>query len=222
MKGDFHIHSSYSDGELSPKEIVILAKRVGLDVISISDHNTVDGVEEAIKESKKVNIKVVPAIELSTRYKGNRVHILGYFNSKIYKNKKFLNGLKLLKLRKINEFKNKIFNEKVISKKKSKISLEDGIKFLKMFNGKVILAHPVCLRKRILNEVLKFDFDGIEAIHSRNTIKDTKYFLNLAEENGYIYTAGSDFHKLFDSHDKHGMIGNVYLELKNIDKLFGF
>ena len=97
MKGDFHIHSSYSDGELSPKEIVILAKRVGLDVISISDHNTIDGIEEAMKESKKVNINVVPAIELSTRYNGNKVYILGYFNSKMYKNKKFLNGLKFFK-----------------------------------------------------------------------------------------------------------------------------
>ena len=52
-----------------------------------------------MKESKKVNINVVPAIELSTRYKGNKVYILGYFNSKMYKNKKFLNGLKFLKLK---------------------------------------------------------------------------------------------------------------------------
>lgn len=222
MKGDFHIHSNYSDGELSPREIVILAKRVGLDVISIADHNTVGGVEEAIKEGKKINIKVIPAIELSTRYKGKKVHILGYFNSKIYKNKDFLNGLRLLSLGKIKEFKNNILREETCSKEKKKISLGCGIKFLKKFNGKVILAHPVCLDKKILKEILNFDFDGIEAIHSRNSSYDTEYFIKLAKENRYIYTAGSDFHKLFDSHSKHGMIGNTYLEIKDIDKLFCF
>lgn len=188
MKGDFHIHSIYSDGALSPKEIVILAKREGLDAISIADHNTVDGVEEAMNEGKKHKIKVIPAIELSTRYKGNRVHILGYFNYKIYKNKEFLYGLKLLKKGKIKEFKDKVLKEEYKGGEKKKISLESGIKFLKMFKGKIILAHPVCIRnKKILTEILNYDFDGIEAIHSKNTKKDTEYFKNIAEKKD-IYT----------------------------------
>lgn len=221
MKGDFHIHSTISDGELTPKEIVSLAKEKGLDVIAITDHNSVNGVLEGIEEGKKLGIKVVPALELSTRYKGKRVHMLGYFNWDIYNDIRFINALKLVKKGRINEFKKLIFKEEDSSSNK-KLSVKDGIRFLKIFKGIVILAHPVAIDKDILNEVLEYEFNGIEAIHSRNSEKDTEYFVKLAKENGYIYTAGSDFHKKNDTSKKHGTIGGVYLELNDIDKLFGF
>jgi len=51
-KGDFHIHSTESDGELKPGEIVLLAKDRHLDIISITDHNTVSGNAQAIKVGK--------------------------------------------------------------------------------------------------------------------------------------------------------------------------
>lgn len=222
MRGDFHIHSKNSDGELSPREIVILAKGVGLDAIAIADHNTVEGVEEAAKEGRKRKIKVIPALELSTRYRGERVHILGYFDYKIYKNKKFIKGLQLIRDGKIREFRKEYLKDDREGRYRKKLDLEEGIVFLKKFKAKVILAHPVTVRSDLLYEILKYDFDGIEAIHSKNTNKDTEYFINIAKEKGYIYTAGSDFHRMFDSKNKYSMLGYIYLEINDIDKLFGF
>lgn len=222
MRGDFHIHSKSSDGELSPREIVILAKGVGLDAIAIADHNTVDGIEEAVKEGKKRKIKIIPALELSTRYRGERVHVLGYFNYKVYKNKKFVKGLQLIREGKIKEFRKEYLKDDREEKHRKKLAVEEGIAFLKKFKAKVILAHPVTVRRDLLHEVLKYDFDGIEAIHSKNTKSDTEYFINIAKERGYIYTAGSDFHRMFDSKNKYSMLGFIYLDLKDIDKLFSF
>ena len=96
-KGDFHIHSSGSDGELKPGEIVLLAKDRKIDIISITDHNTISGVKQAVNTGNIYGIKVIPGIELSTRYKGNRIHILGYFYNEIYENERFIKTLELIR-----------------------------------------------------------------------------------------------------------------------------
>ncbi|MFC1559611.1 PHP domain-containing protein [Candidatus Margulisiibacteriota bacterium] len=80
MPADLHIHTNFSDGLLSPEEVVREAKKAGLTVIAISDHDTVDGVEPAIAEAKKIGgIEVIPAVEFSTDVPGTEIHILGYF-----------------------------------------------------------------------------------------------------------------------------------------------
>ena len=80
-RGDFHIHSNESDGELKPGEIVLLAKERHLDIIAITDHNKVSGNKQAVIVGEIHGVKVIPGIELSTRYKGNRVLILGFFTN---------------------------------------------------------------------------------------------------------------------------------------------
>ena len=65
-KGDFHIHSTYSDGSLTPSQVVRLAKERHVDIMAITDHNNIDGIDEAIIEGRKNNITVIPGVELST------------------------------------------------------------------------------------------------------------------------------------------------------------
>lgn len=79
MKLDLHIHSTASDGSCTPTEVVERAEAVGLDVIALSDHDTVAGVDEAVQAAKGRPLDVVPAVELSSTYKGEDVHVLGYF-----------------------------------------------------------------------------------------------------------------------------------------------
>ena len=112
-KGDFHIHSTCSDGGLTPSEIVKLAKRKEVDIISITDHNNTDGIDEAIEEGKSQGIRVIPSVELSTRYNKCRVHVLGYFKDDSYNNE--LLKIVLLKVRQgnIKELR-KIFYNKAI------------------------------------------------------------------------------------------------------------
>lgn len=78
-KVDFHIHTNYSDGEATPVEIVRRAKELDYDMISITDHDGVDGVREALIAGETAQIKVVPGIELATETEeGIGLHILGY------------------------------------------------------------------------------------------------------------------------------------------------
>ena len=79
MKCDLHIHTTYSDGKYPPEKVVKFAYDAGLSHISITDHDTVCGVEEAIEHGKKYGLVVIPGIEFSSFFDGRDVHILGYF-----------------------------------------------------------------------------------------------------------------------------------------------
>lgn len=76
---DLHVHSNCSDGTLSPEEVVLYAKSKGLSAIALTDHDTVTGIDHAIKKGLEVGITVVPGIEFSADYMGKEVHILGYY-----------------------------------------------------------------------------------------------------------------------------------------------
>ena len=75
---DLHLHTTMSDGTDSPDELVIKAKRKGLSVISITDHETVAGLAVAKKAGKKYGVTVIDGVEISAQYKGFEVHILGF------------------------------------------------------------------------------------------------------------------------------------------------
>lgn len=79
MSIDLHIHSTFSDGTLRPAELVAMARRKHLSAISITDHDTMDGVKEAMDAGKQVGIEVVPGLEISVEHNGEYMHILGYF-----------------------------------------------------------------------------------------------------------------------------------------------
>lgn len=80
MSIDLHLHTTASDGRLTPEELVDLAAERGLSVIAITDHDTVEGIDHALKQAERYpGLKVVPGIELSTHAPGNELHLLGYF-----------------------------------------------------------------------------------------------------------------------------------------------
>ena len=77
---DLHLHSTASDGRLSPREVVRLAAGQGLKQMSISDHDSTEGLAEAFEESKNFpGLRIIPGIELSTDVPGDEIHMLGYF-----------------------------------------------------------------------------------------------------------------------------------------------
>jgi len=76
---DLHIHTSFSDGTLSPEEAVKIAKEAGLSAIAITDHDNTDGIEPALKHGAKIGIEVIPGIELSCEYNSTEIHMLGYY-----------------------------------------------------------------------------------------------------------------------------------------------
>lgn len=75
---DLHTHSVCSDGSMTPAEVVRAARDAGLSAIALSDHDTTDGVAEAMAEGDRLGIEVIPAIELSAASE-TETHILGYY-----------------------------------------------------------------------------------------------------------------------------------------------
>ncbi len=79
-KVDLHIHSSVSDGRLSPADIVHKAAELGLTIIAIADHDSVDGIAPALVAAQAFpRLKVIPCVEISTDVPNGEVHVLGYF-----------------------------------------------------------------------------------------------------------------------------------------------
>lgn len=78
-RADLHVHSNASDGVWDPAEIVRKAAEIGLGGVAIADHDTVDGLAEAIEAAKDAGVTFVPAVEINTDYRQTEVHILGFF-----------------------------------------------------------------------------------------------------------------------------------------------
>ena len=76
---DLHTHSTASDGKLSPAELMRHAKAMGVEVIALTDHDTLSGLEEASGEAKKIGIEFIPGIEISAENNPGTLHMLGYF-----------------------------------------------------------------------------------------------------------------------------------------------
>lgn len=77
---DLHVHSTCSDGSLTPEELVSLAQKTGLAAFALTDHDTTDGIDRAIRAAEEVGpgLEVIPGIEFSTRRFHRDIHILGY------------------------------------------------------------------------------------------------------------------------------------------------
>lgn len=95
-KIDLHIHTKCSDGALTPKEVIDEAVRNGVSVIAISDHDTIEAYNNNLYEyAKDKNIKIINAVEISTKAKKSGIHVLGY-NFDI-NDKEFKDGLSSLR-----------------------------------------------------------------------------------------------------------------------------
>lgn len=141
---DLHTHSTASDGSLTPRKLVRHAKNMGLQAIALTDHDTIDGIEQAIDEGEKVGLEVIAGLEISVDF-DPEMHILGYFFNGTYKNiTGVLDGLikkrdernpKIIK--KLNELGFDINMEEVTSQAEGKVVARPHIARVLMNKGYV-------------------------------------------------------------------------------------
>lgn len=216
-KGDFHIHSNASDGKYSPTEIIILSKITQIDMIAIADHNTTDGISEAIEAGRKYGVSIIPAVELSSKFNNESIHLLGYFKNNLYQDDKFQEILQLVKFHRFKKVRKILENYINLELKEGALSVLEGINLLKSFGASVVLAHPMRISAKNINQILNLPFDGIEAKYSNADFNTTLYFITLALTKFSFYTAGSDFHSIKSKNTKHSFIGTVYLNKNEIE-----
>jgi len=75
---DLHMHSRHSDGTDEPARIVVLAAAAGLQAVSLTDHDSIDGLQEASEAGKRLGVRVIAGAELSAEFQGHEVHLLAY------------------------------------------------------------------------------------------------------------------------------------------------
>lgn len=176
---DLHIHTTASDGVMTPSEVVRYAKRKGLQAIAITDHDTINGVSEGLEEGSRIGFEVIPAIELSIEYVLGSMHLLGYF---IEIDHPFLNE-KLRELQKARAERNPRMIEK-LNRLGIPITYEDVLKVSgggqvgrphfaqvlveKRYVGSYQEAFELYLKKGAPAYVDKFRLTSREAIHIIN------------------------------------------------------
>ena len=135
-KVDFHVHSTCSDGLLTPENVVKRAYEKSVKYLALTDHDTVSGLDIAKAKAKSLGINFIPGIELSTNYNKESIHILGFFKDESYKDQKLIDYLDELKERR------NIRAIKMIEKLKEEFNIIiDKDKLFKKANGGVI-ARP--------------------------------------------------------------------------------
>ncbi|MBQ8080631.1 MAG: PHP domain-containing protein [Clostridia bacterium] len=76
---DLHAHTTASDGSYTPEELVRYAKEKGLGAVAVTDHDTIDGLERAVREGQRIGQRVIPGIEITTGLEGCEIHMVGLF-----------------------------------------------------------------------------------------------------------------------------------------------
>lgn len=122
MKIDLHTHTTASDGKLSPQQLINKAVEENIDVIAITDHDTVNGLIN-LEEGEAEALKIIPGIEISTRQKCS-IHILGYFID--IHNKELLRKIEKIEVYRMREIKQVVKN--LADNIDSSISVRDIIK----------------------------------------------------------------------------------------------
>ncbi len=253
FRADLHCHTTFSDGSLTPTEIIYLAKEKKLQGLSITDHDTFLGYEEALPVAKECNIQLISGIECSSEYNDEPVHILGYAfslnnpkinsfselcqNHRIERNRSILKKLKergmkveeeellysfsdeahkgslgrphianlLVKkgyVKNIQDaFKRLLAEGKPCYTHGQKVSIQDTINIIHSAGGLACIAHPHFIkRKRIVKDLLTYDFDGIEVYYACFPSNKEKKWLQIARGKKWLATGGSDFHGMPKPH----------------------
>lgn len=243
MRADLHCHSTHSDGSYTPRELISLAKEIGLTALAITDHDAISSFDEVVEPE----IALLSGVELSTTQGTTQVHVLGYAfdlkskvmhdfcaacrHQRVERNELILEKLSskgfvinksdfvkatddtvtaygrphiafaMVKkgyVKSIQEaFKRYIGEGKSCYIPGKKYSVEEGIDIIHQAGGKAVIAHPhLIYEKNVVQELLKMDFDGLEAYYSKFPESVNMKWVKIAEEHDLLATGGSDFHGL--------------------------
>lgn len=214
MSIDLHIHSTFSDGTMTPREIVNLAFQKGLKAISITDHDTFAGVEEALVAGRELGLEVVSGIELSARNGAISVHLLGYlFN---HNDNTFESVLHKIQLGRI------IRNLKIIEKLQE-MDIEVSVEEVEEFSVTGLVGRPHIARLLVTKgfvDTMDEAFDLYlgakgKAYVSRYQFSIPEAIFNIKAAGGLailahpynIYKDGNDFERKIDEMVEMGLAG---------------
>lgn len=147
-KTDLHIHTSFSDGSLTPNEIIKWASKKKIYAIAITDHDTVEGIKSAVKSGRLYDIIIIAGIEISCTFEEEEIHLLGYFID--YEDKNLLEITKILK-------KSRESRAEKIIKKLNDLGFDILLEDVYNISGTGVIGRPhiakAMIRKKYVNTV---------------------------------------------------------------------
>lgn len=218
MKVDLHIHTSASDGLLSPSSVVDYSVKKKLRAIAVTDHDTVSGLPEAIARSKIYNnFTVINGIELSCSYLNEEVHILGYF----------IDPESPVLIKALKNFKEDRFNRAIkIIKRLNELNIEINMDDVRKYSSGEIFGRPHIARALVYNGYVSdiseaFNLylgkgkpayvernklsipDGIDLIHKANGIAVLAHPGILDNKDAIFYVIEKEIDGMEVIHSKH-------------------
>ena len=158
LKVDLHVHTQESDGLLSIEEVVNLAHTNNVQILGITDHESTEGIAKAQSLAERLNMKIIPGVELLTHYQGKEVHLLGYF-------KDINHPVLQARLREIREQRTALAHDMVECLKK------DGLSLAWQDVEREVYAEGAVTKGHIMRAIYHRECDG-----SQNWREIAKYF----------------------------------------------
>ncbi|MGI5819157.1 MAG: DUF294 nucleotidyltransferase-like domain-containing protein [Armatimonadota bacterium] len=206
---DFHCHTSFSDGSLTPRE---LAERLAADDVrfaALTDHDTLSGLRTFHRAAARRGIGYVAGVEITTQYEGREAHLLAYgFDPEHLGLREALQAIRrgrppsaqsvtgAMRFRAENGD-----NNDTRPVRGGRMEIADAIALVHEAGGKAFLAHPLSLEPdpeklgEVLTALREMGLDGIEAIYGPYTPVQRKRLCGQADERGLLVSAGGDVHE---------------------------
>lgn len=210
---DLHLHSNYSDGALTPRQLAQYLAEDKVAYAALTDHDTVEGTHAFAQAAARLGIGVIPGVEITTWLNGREVHLLGYgIDAKHAELQATLLSLRRMRTPAGASLREAVGNgagaeEVTLSAARTgRISSAEAIALIHRAGGKAFLAHPLALEaeparlRQLVSELQEVGLDGIEVTGGAQSAWHEE-LLHLAEELDLLVTGGSD------AHDRRGRFG---------------
>jgi len=194
---DLHCHSSQSDGILSPEALVSRAKANQVDVLALTDHDTISGVRRARAQAEKEDLTLINGIEFSCQWAGCNIHIVGLaFDCDHPRLVQSIDEQEQAR----RTFKRYLGAGKVGDVKQHWPEIGDVVEMIVDAGGVAVLAHPMKYKitrtklRRLIEDFCDAGGRAIEIISGAQKPHETADMLRLAERYELLSSCGSDFH----------------------------
>lgn len=181
-KNDLHIHTIFSDGSLTPFDVVRLASQKGLYSISITDHDTIEGIKSAMDNGRVFDIIVIPGIEISCQFHNEEIHLLGYFID--FQNQELLQTLNMF--RESRESRGKKIVEKLNS-----LGINISLKEVVKIAGNGVIGRPHIAKALVNNNYVESIQEAFDKyLNNNKPAYVDRYKLSLKQGIELIHNAG--------------------------------
>jgi len=215
---DFHCHSVLSDATLTPAKLADRLAAAGVCFASLTDHDTIEGMESFHRRLAKRGIGFIPGVEITTIFRGQETHLLAYgFDPSNPELQETLNSLQRARSPSVQSLADSIRHRGAAHRPAAsasatsaapagQIEMAAAIVLVHRAGGRAFLAHPLAIEpdpdalSAILSDLKTEGLDGIEAIYANYTSAQCEQLVGLADRLGLLISAGSDWHHAGQEH----------------------